>query len=57
MQPESSDAFAISDSSVKQNHLNGDPMLASAPGTQGLDVTGASISSATGEDGEIKNYL
>jgi hypothetical protein len=29
---------------------------ASSPSTQGLDVTGASISSATGEDGKIHSW-
>ena len=49
-----SDPFPVPDAPGQQKLSEGDISAATSPGTQGLDVTGASISSVTGEDGNCQ---
>lgn len=51
-EPSVSDPFAVPDTPTHNRLSDEGTPGSSSPGTQGLDVTGASISSLTGEDGE-----
>ena len=55
-EPSVSDPFAIPDTPEQDRLSDESTPVAGSPGTQGLDVTGASISSVTEEDGDSSSY-
>lgn len=54
-EPSVSDPFPIPTTPEQPKTSNGDTQAASSPGNPGLDVTGASISSVTGEGDTLQD--